>query len=82
MKGEPNIRPSIWRAGRVMRYLSGSSPDGLGTVRMACPICLILMVREKVAFCALYPSRWTPVGTFVMLYAVAGGWWLFRETRD
>ena len=53
MKGEPNIRPSIWRAGRVMRYLSGSSPDGLGTVRMACPICLILMVREKVAFCAL-----------------------------
>jgi len=53
MKGEPNIRPSIWSEGRVIRYLSGSPPDELGTVRTACPICLMLIVREKVAFWAL-----------------------------
>ena len=34
------------------------------------------MVLLNVIFCALYPSKWAPVVAFVMLYAVAGGWWL------
>ncbi len=44
------------REGSVMRYVSTSDDEpGAGTVRMACPICLMLMVRLKVAFCALKP---------------------------
>jgi hypothetical protein len=73
MKGEPKMRPSMWRDGRVMRNVSGSAEEGTGTVSTAWPICLTLIVLEKDAFWALYPSSRTPLGRFVMLYAVAGG---------
>ena len=53
MKGEPKMRPSMCSDGRVMRYVSASDAPRTGTVRTAWPICLILIVRLNVAFCAL-----------------------------
>jgi len=37
--------------------VSTSCDAGVGTVRTAWPICLMLMVFEKEAFWALYPWR-------------------------
>jgi hypothetical protein len=67
MKGEPKMSPSMWRDGSVIRYVSQPLEDGTGTERTAWPICLILIVLEKDAFWALYPSSRTPLGRFVML---------------
>jgi hypothetical protein len=50
MKGDPKMRPSMWRDGRVIKKVSGLSREGTGTVSTACPICLMLIVLENDAF--------------------------------
>lgn len=52
MYGEPYQRPSIRRRGRVIRN-SSLPPPSRSTVKMACPICLTMMLPpEKLVFWA------------------------------